>query len=195
MAAALSALLLVFVLDLHTSATAYPGSVIDANIQIEGLGQDPPREFSGGDAATLGSSVALVGDIDGQGGSDFAAGAPAATDSRNNARAGIVEIYLSGDDSPSVVTIDLPTASGGELFGSALAPIGDIDSNGADDLIVGAYGDSAIYVVMLTNTASVVSRVRIDIQTVYNALSLAVLLRSDDFFGAAIATLQRSNSG
>jgi hypothetical protein len=86
----------------------------------------------------LGTSLALVDDVDGDGVRDVAAGAPQAVVSvagLSFRRRGKVEI-LSGRTGAWIR--DLKGASEGERYGAALAAIGDADGDGVSELAVGA---------------------------------------------------------
>jgi hypothetical protein len=90
-----------------------------------------------GDAAfdQLGFAVAFVGDVDGDGVSDLAVGAPFHDAGASNA--GLVRVH-SGATGALLLT--LHGGAAGDRFGSALSGAGDIDGDGVPDLIVGAPG-------------------------------------------------------
>jgi hypothetical protein len=92
-----------------------------------------------GDAAgdQLGWSVATLGDVDGDGRSDFAAGAPGNDFAGSDA--GQVKVF-SGATHQVLWTLYGTTVGG--KFGHAVAAAGDIDLDGRADLIVGAPGSS-----------------------------------------------------
>ncbi|HZL72402.1 MAG TPA: integrin alpha [Planctomycetota bacterium] len=109
----------------------YPGPLSSTPIILSGVE----------DGAQFGFSVAAAGDFNGDGFPDLAIGAPLddadgiTTDSGDDR--GRVFIYLGGPGFPANVI----TLSGTEIdgqFGFSVARAGDVDSNGADDLIVGA---------------------------------------------------------
>lgn len=66
----------------------------------------------------------------------------------------------------------------GSLFGEALAPVGDLDNNGAEDLVVGAPGSESIWIVLLKTD-----------DTVKNAIEISGISNQGDFFGASVASL------
>ncbi len=86
--------------------------------------------FVAGD--TFGASIAPLGDLNQDGYADIAVGAP-------NSSAGYGEVYLiSGYDATILSILD----SNGHLadqFGFSMANIGDLDSDGFDELLIGAY--------------------------------------------------------
>lgn len=113
-----------------------------------GGGSTTYSQFSG-DAAMgkFGSSVALAGDVNGDGRSDIVAGAP----SSNSATGYVKVISLSNN-------LTLNTLSGGNVgdsFGFSVSAAGDVNNDGFNDVIVGAYkkdssgkqdvGSAAIY--------------------------------------------------
>lgn len=93
----------------------------------------------------FGSHIANMGDLDGDGVIDLAVSAP--NDDTGASDTGAVYIiYLNSDSSvKNVVKIDsstanMPTLVAADRFGSSLDNIGDINSDGVDDIIVGANG-------------------------------------------------------
>lgn len=86
----------------------------------------------------FGRSVALVGDVNADGHDDYAVG------SRGNAGPGAnrgrVIVYSGIDDAVLVV---LHGEADSDQFGEALAAAGDVDNDGNDDVIVGAWANSA----------------------------------------------------
>jgi hypothetical protein len=78
----------------------------------------------------LGTAVAIVGDLDGDGRAEFAVGAPGAS-----ATLGVVRMH-SGLDGSLLWTVQGPTS--GSSFGSSLAALGGVDGDGRGDLAIGA---------------------------------------------------------
>jgi hypothetical protein len=87
----------------------------------------------------FGSSIAALGDVNGDGVPDFAVGAPGA-DPKNmgsGATYGRV-LWISGKDGTTIRSIDGKSPSG--VFGESIAACGDQDRDGVTDLLVGARG-------------------------------------------------------
>ena len=86
---------------------------------------------TGGSAgAHLGTALASIGDLNGDGHLDLAAGAPGADR----------VLLLSGANGSLLRAL---TGPAGSAFGRALAPAGDLDGDGAGDVLVGAPFDDA----------------------------------------------------
>ncbi|HEY2414659.1 MAG TPA: FG-GAP-like repeat-containing protein [Pirellulaceae bacterium] len=95
------------------------------------------------DLTFFGTSVASLGDLDGDGVTDLAVGAPGV-----NAEAGAVYVILMNANGTvkrsTRLTSDennAPLLSTFDLFGSSVANLGDLDGDGVTDLAVGAIGD------------------------------------------------------
>jgi hypothetical protein len=87
----------------------------------------------------LGSSIAGLGDVDGDGVPDYAVGAPGADpkDAGSGPAHGRV-LWISGADGAVLRRVDGKSANG--VFGEAIAACGDQDGDGITDLLVGARG-------------------------------------------------------
>lgn len=92
---------------------------------------------TGSDSSQLGFSIAMLGDVNGDGFADLGAGAPNAMGSR-----GEVWIWYGGAsgiaDTPDLVVAGINGAGG--FFGGALTGLGDADGDGVDDLAIGGFG-------------------------------------------------------
>ncbi|MBL8860724.1 MAG: FG-GAP repeat protein [Planctomycetes bacterium] len=103
------------------------GSVVQAQSLVHAV----PGTAAG---ESYGTAVALVGDVDGDGRADFAGTSTTAAQNR-----GVVRLH-SGADAALVWEVQGPIA--GQRFGASLARLGDLDGDGRDDLLVGAWSAS-----------------------------------------------------
>ena len=101
-----------------------------------GLDDVPDLVFTGASAAfTLGIAVAGGGDFDGDGYADFALAAPYENTMGTNA--GAVYLYRGGPGVDAVADFTFYAEAAEDQFGSSLALLGDVNGDGADDLLVG----------------------------------------------------------
>jgi len=84
------------------------------------------------------SSLAVVGDVDGDGVADYLVGAYEHY-WRGNLNQGRAFVF-SGGSGKLLLTLDLPAPQPGAAFGNAVAAAGDVDRDGVPDLLVGAFG-------------------------------------------------------
>ncbi|NOY27845.1 MAG: hypothetical protein GXP62_18430 [Oligoflexia bacterium] len=97
--------------------------------------------------AEYGYALAGAGDVNADGLFDVVVGAH--LDSAAGVDAGAAYLYLgeeTGDLASSELKLVEPDATGGGLFGAAVAGAGDTDGDGYDDLAIGAPGNSAAYI-------------------------------------------------
>jgi hypothetical protein len=89
----------------------------------------------------LGRSVAGAGDFNGDGYADVVVGAP--NRDLAGADAGAAYVYYGGPGADETADLTLLGAAAGDYFGSAVAGAGDVNGDGYDDLVVGAYSNDA----------------------------------------------------
>lgn len=105
-----------------------------------GIKSGPSQVIEGvGERDLFGSSVAGVGDVNRDGYADVMIGATQA-DPGGRANAGTAAIYLGGPAGTAMVpAVLLEGATSNDRFGSSVAGAGDINADGYNDVIVGAY--------------------------------------------------------
>ena len=151
------------------------------------------------DQDNFGGSVAVIGDLDGDGVVDVAVGAP--TDDDGGPNRGAVHILFLNSDGTLKAEQKISDTSGAlvsplsnlDFFGFALAGPGDLDGDGIEDLFVGAMQDKdgspspianrgAVYVLFLNADGTVKAEQKIsDTQG-----GLAAALDNGDRFGIAV---------
>ena len=126
----------------------------------------------------FGSSVTSLGDLDGDGVNDLAAGARGDNWGSTPDR-GAVHVLLLNADGSVKQTVEInsgtpngPTLSDFDSLGSSLTSLGDLDGDGVNDLAVGAVSDDgggfnrgAVHVLLLNRDGSVKQSVEIDSST------------------------------
>lgn len=146
----------------------------------------------------FGASVAVVGDVDGNGVVDVAVGVPADNDGGTD-RGAVYVLLLDG--SGSVVSAAKISAVSGnfagtlddyDAFGSAVAALGDIDTDGVPDLAVGAIRDDdgrldagAVWVLTLDRTGNVTTTHKLSALTP----GMEGALAKWDSFGSSIVSI------
>jgi hypothetical protein len=143
----------------------------------------------------FGSSVANVGDLDGDGVADLAVGASA--DNTNGTDRGAVHLlFLNTDGTVKSSTKIASGANGGptlmdkDFFGGSVANVGDLDGDGVADLAVGAYGDAggsfrgAVHVLFLNASGTVKSSTKIASGT-----GGGPTLADGDYFGFSVTNV------
>ncbi|MEZ5283192.1 MAG: FG-GAP-like repeat-containing protein, partial [Acidimicrobiales bacterium] len=116
----------------------------------------------------FGNAVAAIGDLDGDGRSEIAVGAKGDDDGFLDAGA-VYVLYLTSSGTVASQTKISDTTGGlvaplanTDFFGDSVGPVGDVDGDGAYDVLVGATGDDtggsdrgAAYVLMLNTNGTV----------------------------------------
>lgn len=107
---------------------------------------DPTSEEDG----KMGAAVAGLGDVDSDGVPDIAVGVPGKDIGGEDGIANVGLVYLlSGQTGALIRTLSHPDQGGAEAgaaFGSALANAGDVDGDGASDVLIGAPGEGHVFV-------------------------------------------------
>ncbi len=155
-------------------------------------------------ADALGSSVALVGDVDGDGAADIAAGASGFSirtgqpGMRSSTVTGEVHLFLMTSTGTVKRTVEIdssiengPVLAVGDGFGSSLAAVGDLDRDGVPDLAAGADRATrgyplagAVHILYLNPDGTVKRTAEINPSTANGPQ-----LTSGDFFGSSLTTL------
>ena len=154
------------------------------------------------DGDRFGSSVAVIGDINGDGITDLAVGAPNDDDGPSNA--GAVWILFMKMDGRVDRWQKISDSDGGfdgnlddeDHFGAAVAGIGDLDDDGIPDLVVGAPGGDKggtdrgeVWVLFLDDAG----RVRKELRIADDDGGFRGSLADDDSFGSALANIGDMN--
>jgi len=124
---------------------------IEGKVREEQKIADGTGGFNGdlGNDDRFGSAIAAIGDVNDDGVTDLAVGAP--NDDDGSSDAGAIWILLMGADGRVDGWQKVSASAGGfngklsanDHFGAAVTGIGDLDSRGIEDLAVGAPGDDA----------------------------------------------------
>jgi CSLREA domain-containing protein len=144
----------------------------------------------------FGTSVASLGDLDGDGVNDLAVGASG--DNTGGWSRGAVYVLLMNANGTVKSRVKLasdtngaPPLADGDLFGTSVAFLGDLDGDGVIDLAVGANHDDtggpirgAVHVLMLNADGTVKSSVKLASDT--NGVPT---LPDYDYFGTSVASL------
>lgn len=93
-------------------------------------------------AGFLGRSLVALGDLNGDGVADLAVGAPNEGIPAGPNFAGRVYV-VSGADGATLAALSSPNAQAGGQFGCSLARVPDVNGDGKDDLLVGAFNESS----------------------------------------------------
>ena len=157
-----------------TGAAPMVSEAIDAQVEI-------------GDA--FGIAIASVGDVNGDGVTDLAVGAPGDDDGGTD-RGALYIVFLSEDghiaNAAKIAAASLDGLSDGDAFGTSVAAIGDVNDDGIADLAVGAPGDDsggAVWVLLLTAQGTASESRRLDVAT----LGLAGTIDVDDGFASVVS--------
>ena len=178
--------------SVHILFMSYNGTVSDA-IEINSNTPNGPVLTS---YDYFGSSIANIGDLNGDGISDIAVGAPG--DNAGGPDRGAIHIMLMNNDGTVSDTIEIndialngPILNNKDSFGSSIANIGDLNGDGISDIAVGAPGDNAggpdrgtIHVMVMNRDGAISSTIEINSNTP-NVLDL----KDNDDFGTSITNI------
>jgi hypothetical protein len=98
---------------------------------------DPPLLITGQTGERLGWATAAAGDVNGDGWDDVLIGAP--LNDVGGTDAGRAYLLFGGPNADGTPDLTLTGLAPGEQFGSSLAAAGDMNGDGFDDFVVGAY--------------------------------------------------------
>ena len=146
----------------------------------------------------FGSSVASLGDLDGDGVGDLAVGVRR-DDDGGDLRGAVWLLFLNPDGTVKSHQKVSDTQGGfggtldnGDEFGASVAALGDLDGDGVGDLAVGAWGDDdggsgqgAVWVLFLNTNGTVKSHQKIS----ETQGGFTGILDDGDLFGASVASL------
>jgi|GEM_PF-2006599 len=178
----------VWILFLNNDGTVREHSKISGTLGGFGGKLDNNDEF--------GRSIALLGDLDGNGVGDLAVGA--LKDDDGGVDRGAVWILLLAADGAVIGQHKISSTAGGftgplsdgDAFGRGIAAVGDLDGNGSPDLLVGAPGDDlvgpdrgAAWLLLLGSNGALVAERRYDELTE----PLVPALADGDAFGLALS--------
>jgi uncharacterized protein YceK len=150
----------------------------------------------------FGEAIARIGDINNDGIDDLAVGAP--RDDDGGTDRGALWILFMNEDGTVNETKKISSEYGGldrnpddgDLFGSALAAIGDLNNDGVNDLAVGVPGDDdrgtdsgSVWILMMNSDGSVDGLKRIS----QSHGEFEGKLHNGDQFGSALANLDDLN--
>jgi hypothetical protein len=177
---------------LHILFMNTDGSV-DSTVEINSATANGPTLS---DNDFLGSSVTSIGDLNGDGVTDLAVGAYG--DDYGGVNAGTLHILFMNTDGSVDSTVEInsatangPSLAGGDLFGSSVTSIGDLNGDGVVDIVVGAKSDDlgasntgALHILFMNTDGSVDSTAEINTNTA-NGPSLT----SGDSFGSSVTSI------
>ena len=172
----------------------------DGRVDLERKISDDEGGFNGNldNDDLFGSAIASIGDVDNDGVTDFAVGAPRDDDGGNN-KGAVWVLFMDNDG--TVKTLQKISSTEGNFdgnlnsddrFGSAVAGIGDLNGDGVNDLAVGANQDDdggsdrgAVWILLMNTDGTVNSNQKIS----HNRGEFNGELDDGDHFGGAVASI------
>jgi hypothetical protein len=144
----------------------------------------------------FGSSVASLGDLDGDGITDLAVGA-ISDDTGGNYRGAVHLLFMNKNGTVKLSQkiasgiAAAPTLADSDMFGVSVASLGDLDGDGVTDLAVGAFRDDtggngrgAVYILFMNSGGTVRSH-----QKIASGTGGGPTLTDQDYFGRSVASL------
>jgi serralysin len=177
----------VYVLFLNANGTVKASQKI-----AHGLGGGPSLATND----RFGSSIAALGDLDGDGIADLAVGA-AGDDTGGDYRGAVHVLFMNASgmvrahQKIASGTPGAPLLANGDVFGIGVASLGDIDGDQVTDLAVGAFfddtggaGRGAVHVLFLNTNGTVKTS-----QKIASGAGGGPTLGNGDYFGRSVASL------
>ncbi len=144
----------------------------------------------------FGSSVSSIGDLDGDGVKDIVVGAY--RDDTGGSDRGAIYILFMNKNGTVASSVKIanntnggPILKNGDLFGSSVSSIGDLNNDGVDDIVVGAKLDDtggsnrgAVYVLFMNSDGTAASTVKIA-----SGLNGGPILKNGDLFGSSVSSI------
>jgi len=179
--------------NIHILFLNRDGSLARSTVEVRDDTTNGPT-LSADDA--FGSSIANMGDLDGNGYDDLAVGAT--LDDNGGSNRGAVHILFMDANGAVKSAVEIndsttngPTLANGYWFGRSVENIGDLDGDGVNDLAVGASLDSdagtkrgAVHILFMNADGSVKSTVEIDDDTTNGPV-----LSDSDRFGSSVENI------
>ena len=180
--------------DLAMTQTRHASNLGSGALHVVFLNRDGTCRARVTTTGVPGFALASLGDLDGDGRLEVAAGSPNADDGGLDCGAIVI---LSIDPDGSAQTrqrisstsggLGAGLASGDQFGGRGIARLGDLDGDGTGDLAVGAFGSDggrgAVWILLMNPDLTVKAKQKIG----HDTKGLGFVLETDDDFGHAVA--------